>query len=159
MSHYSVKPLRVVLQPSRQLLLALLGASLMACVILLCMPLAWWMQASGVAVIAAGAAYSIARDAYVALPWSWRAIDIDVNGGVAMSRKDGSQVSVNILPASFVASYLTVLHLKQKTSSWPRYCVILGDSTDAEQWRKLRVWLRWGMPGEEEESLTVIDQS
>ncbi len=152
MSHYNVKPLQLVLKPSRRLLLALLGASLLGCLIVACMPLAWWLRLAGVAVIAIAAAYSAARDACLSLPWSWRALDIDASGNVSATSKNGAQVSVRILPSSFVASYLTVLHLQLPASRWTRYCVILPDTVDAEPWRKLRVWLRWGMPTDEQES-------
>lgn len=55
---------------------------------------------------------------------------------------------MNIEPDSFVSAYLTILHVVAEGFRWfniwqHRYVILLKDNTDADLFRKLRVYLRW----------------
>jgi toxin CptA len=45
---------------------------------------------------------------------------------------------------SLVTPYLTVLNVLPQGARFSRSVVILPDSLDAESFRQLRVWLKWG---------------
>lgn len=45
---------------------------------------------------------------------------------------------------SFVSPWLVVLHLKQAARRFMLPVVVLPDAMDRKDFRKLRVWLRWG---------------
>ena len=56
---------------------------------------------------------------------------------------DGKRHEAALLGTSFVAPYLTVLNLKPANSCLARHVVILPDNVDSENFRKLRVLLKW----------------
>jgi toxin CptA len=57
--------------------------------------------------------------------------------------KDGELHEAALLGTSFVAPYLTVLNLKPANSRLARHVVMLPDNVDGENFRKLRVLLKW----------------
>lgn len=52
-------------------------------------------------------------------------------------------VECRVLPRSFVASYLVVLHLQSADEL--KYVIITPDRLDLDTFRRLRVFLRWGL--------------
>ncbi len=63
--------------------------------------------------------------------------------GCYLTTRSGSRIACQILGDTFVASYLTVLLLKQEMKLFPLSVVILPDRVDPEEFRQLRIWLRW----------------
>ncbi|MBI5918284.1 MAG: hypothetical protein HY849_02765 [Nitrosomonadales bacterium] len=63
---------------------------------------------------------------------------------VVLMQRNGTAVRAQLLGDSLVMPWLTVLNLKPEGVRWARRVVILPDSLDAESFRELRVWLRWG---------------
>ena len=61
----------------------------------------------------------------------------------ALETRRGGRIICTLLGSSFVAPYLTVLNLKPSAGFFTRSVVILADGIDAEQFRQLRVLLRW----------------
>jgi len=53
---------------------------------------------------------------------------------------------VRVLGSSYVSGWLTVLNLQTSDGRKCRSVVILPDAADMEPCRRLRVWLRWGIP-------------
>ena len=92
--------------------------------------------------------YFVMRDALLSLPWSWQLLQITKEGECRLIQKDGVNFLVNIKADSFVSAYLTILHIALPEYRWyefwkHRYVILLQDHTDAESFRKLRVYLRW----------------
>lgn len=144
MAHYSPKPLAVDLRPSR-LLAAMLGAAgLAALALLLWLPLAGGMQAAAAVVLCAAVAYAIVHDAWRRLPWSVTALQLTADGSLRCLTRDGRWRDARVLGSSCVTASLTVLNLRLSGRRLPCSAVLLPDSLDAEDYRKLRVWLRWG---------------
>jgi len=94
--------------------------------------------------VVVAAAYLIAQDVLILLPWSFTELALNTKGELLVTRKDGLAHLVDVLPSSFVASYLTVLNFKIGTSRWRRNLLLTPDRVDTEVFRRLRVWLRWG---------------
>jgi toxin CptA len=60
---------------------------------------------------------------------------------------DASWRDVRILGTSYVTPWLTVLNLAQaQAGRRPRHVLIVADNADAEEFRKVRVLLRWKRP-------------
>lgn len=57
--------------------------------------------------------------------------------------RSGESMACSILSSTFVAPYLTVLNLQPVGKFFVRSIVILPGAVDAEEFRQLRVWLRW----------------
>ena len=60
-----------------------------------------------------------------------------------LTTRSGKSMACSILSSTFVAPYLMVLDLKPAGKFFTRSVVILPDGIDAEEFRQLRVWLRW----------------
>lgn len=144
MSHYNVKPIQLNLKPSYWLAALLAVSGLGACIIVLCMPMPVSLKFFICVPVIFATIYFIAQDALIFLPWSFAGLALDAKGELLVTRKDGLDSLVNVLPSSFVAAYLTVLNLKIVTSPWRRNILITPDRVDADAFRQLRVWLRWG---------------
>lgn len=71
-------------------------------------------------------------------------------GGKLWVRTAGEGWSAATLhDSTFVNPWFTVLSVATGTSRSARHAVILTDSVNAENFRKLRVWLRWDAAGGE----------
>lgn len=60
-----------------------------------------------------------------------------------LEMRDSSKLECRISGISFVSAYLTVLILKPNHHWTQRSVVIFDDSADAEEFRRLRIMLRW----------------
>ena len=53
-----------------------------------------------------------------------------------------------MLGTTYVSSLLTIVNLPQVENEALRHIVLMPDAIDAEDYRRLGVWLRW-MPGDQ----------
>jgi toxin CptA len=60
-----------------------------------------------------------------------------------LTARSGELMVCRILGNTFVASYLIILNLKPAGKFLMRSIVILPDGIDVEEFRQLRLWLRW----------------
>jgi toxin CptA len=144
LSHYNVKPIQLNLKPSYWLAALFAASSLGASIIVLCMPMLVSLKIFICVPIALSAAYFIAQDALILLPWSFTSLALDNKGELSVTRRDGLVGLASVLPSSFVAAYLTVLNMRINSSRWRRNLILSPDRVDAEAFRRLRVWLLWG---------------
>lgn len=108
----------------------------------------FWRMLMMVPVVLA-TAFSIWRYAFLALPSSIVTIQINSKNQLKLVRKDGQHLSVQVQANTVVTSGLTVLNCQlEEASLWQKilvqHVIILPDMVDAESYRQLRVWLRWG---------------
>ncbi|MEK6707927.1 MAG: protein YgfX [Pseudomonadota bacterium] len=76
-------------------------------------------------------------------PRSVVALELSDEMSCALETQHGERIICTLLGSSFVAPYLTALNLKPSGKFFTRSVVILADGIDAEQFRQLRVLLRW----------------
>lgn len=141
-----MKPVHVALQPSRQLawLLVLMGCSMCTVAVLLPIPL-WSRVLAGIAV-AGAVLYHLARDAALRLPWSVLALEVGAGESLRVLGRGEGWSDAEVLGSSFVTPWLCVINVRLPGRFWTRTVVLLPDSAQAEPFRRLRVWLKWGMP-------------
>ncbi|WP_238525837.1 protein YgfX [Methylovorus glucosotrophus] len=138
-----MKPLQVDLRPSPRLTAILMVASASAVLMLLVVPLVWWVKlAGGVAIVVASVRH-LRRHAWRSVPEAWLGLRWSTESGWQAWRKDGEAMAITILPDSMVTSALTVIRFRNADQRWPQALVLLADSADAESLRRLRVQLRW----------------
>lgn len=87
--------------------------------------------------------HCLLRHAWLRLPYSCAGLLLEEDG-VVLIRRDGVHLPCRILPGSLVAPWLTVLNMLPEGERLVRSVVILPDSLDAESFRQLRLWLKWG---------------
>ena len=170
MPYYSVKPIHLSLHPS-QLLAWIIGlASLLGCIILVFFPIPLAIRIPAILLISASAVYSVLRYALVASAQSITHVSLNHESKLQLTLKDGTKLEVKVLDSSFIAAYLTVLNMQvleiespHKQSPFKKspglqslQCgrnvnlILLPDNVDADSFRQLRVWLRWGREKPEE---------
>ena len=71
-------------------------------------------------------------------------IELDADNVCLLQVDDQLPLEYSVLPLSFVASYLVILRLRH-ASERNQYVIIAPDRLDAETFRRLRVFLRWGL--------------
>jgi len=118
--------------------------------ILIPLHLSWLIKFSLIVVIMLYAIYVVCRYGLLLLPWSHLALSVNAKNALQITRRDGLQLSdLSICADSVVTPYLTVIRFQQKNATMISriFCsqlIILPDAIDAESYRQLRVWLRWG---------------
>lgn len=139
-----MKPIHLVLQPSRMLTVLLLSVSLAACLILLCMPVLSWLKALAILLISLATIWHVAKNALLLLSKSIIKLELTSEAEFFVTQRDGQKIKAEVLTTSFVAWYLVMLNLKLPDSRLVRHVVLMPDMLDGEAFRQLRVWLRWG---------------
>ena len=133
----------VRIKPSRCLAVLLAAAHLAASALLWPLALALWLKAAIAAALIVSLAFHLRRYALLAASASIVGIEIGEDGHCALQTRGGAQLEARLLGSSFVMPYLTVLNFKPAGSRIARHMTILPDSLGADEFRRLRVWLRW----------------
>lgn len=142
-----MKPIQIDFKPSITLTLIICTMGLGATAILILPTLIWQLKLLlGIAIFTT-VTYYICHHCLLLLPWSCISLNVNSNHQVQVSQRNGKVVSVDICPDSVVTPYLTIINCKvQEAKFFTLHLVILPDMIDAEFYRQLRVWLRWGKP-------------
>lgn len=128
-------PLRVTLNPSRQLRLWLAGLHLVAGIALWLAELPFLWQLTGTALLAVSLTHYRRPGAPVTLRGK--------PDGILEIQREGDWEPIELLPDSLVLPALTVLRYRVPIERRVRTVVILADSLPGEDFRRLRVWVRW----------------
>ena len=86
--------------------------------------------------------YCLARDALLLLPGSWCEISFD-QYHVSVVTRGGSGFSGEVTNGTAVSPYFAVLHVRREGHRLPVYRVIFPDALGEDEFRKLRVCLRY----------------
>lgn len=101
------------------------------------------IKAMGTFVLIISLIYYLKQDALLTANNAVVALALSDEMQCALTTRSGESIACSILGSTFVAPYLTVLNLKPAENFFTRSVVILPDSMDVEEFRQLRVWLRW----------------
>lgn len=144
----------IELQSSRQLALILGCAHLGALLVLAMLPVALWLQIAGAALLLLSAGYSIRRHAWRRGRSAVTVLHFTDREQLRVRMYDGSWHAGCVLGSSTVGVRCTVLNIRLTDHRFPLHTVIMSDSIDTADFRRLRVWLRWG-PREEADAADV----
>lgn len=131
------------LQPSRYLAAFLVAAHGAALAMLVPLALPVWAKTALSIVILFSLAYHLRRDALLSSKIAVMALMLEEEQAV-LTLRGGDQLAGQVLRDSLVTPYITVLNVLPQGARLARSVVILPDSLDAESFRQLRVWLKWG---------------
>ena len=146
MSHYSAKPLSVDLRASRQLAVMLALAGTATWLLALWLPLPDFVRLGLAVLLPAATLHALLRDALRLLPWSVTALQLAGDGALRYQTRDGHWRDGQVQGHSCVTAWLTVLALQPAGSRFARGVVLLPDCLAADDYRRLRIQLRWGQP-------------
>jgi toxin CptA len=139
-AHLSIMELR----SSRQLALVLGFAHLGALLVLAMLPLALWLQTGGAVLLLLSAAHAIRRHALRHGRQAAVALHFTDREQVRVRMQDGSWHAGHVLGSSTVGASLTLLNIALDGRRLPVHVILAADSLAADDFRRLRVWLRWG---------------
>ena len=105
------------------------------------MPL--WLDLIAIAALVANLVFDVRQTALLRAPNAVIALEITSDDRFSIQTRRGEWVECEVLGSTYVTSFLTILNLKVIDSGSNKRAVVLPDSLDAEDFRKLRVWLRW----------------
>ena len=131
------------IKPSLQLVILLSLAHFAVAGLLWTLTLTLSIKAMGTFVLIISLIYYLKQDALLTANNAVVAFALSDEMRCALTTRSGESIACSILGSTFVAPYLTVLNLKPVEKLFTRSVVILPDSMDAEEFRQLRVWLRW----------------
>lgn len=102
-----------------------------------------WSKLALAVLLLSSLLYYLRRDAWLRLPASCIGLVLEEDRAMLL-RRDGVRLPCEILNDSLVMPYLTILNVLPQGARFARSVVILPDSLEAESFRQLRVWLKWG---------------
>jgi toxin CptA len=135
--------LKVSLRPS-WILAAILAAAhgaAIAVIALVSVPL--WLQLIAIAALAVNLVFEIRQTVLLRAPDAVVALEIASDDALSIQTRRGDWIECEVLGSTYVTYFLAIVNLKDQGSGRVKRAVILPDSIDAEDFRKLRVWLRW----------------
>lgn len=135
--------LTITAGPSRRLVALTAGMHTLAAAMFWLVPVPLWLAASLMPVFIGSAVYTLRRDGFRTLRHSLIALRLDADCRCSFQTRVGEWHDAALLGSSFVSPYLTVLNLRPTSGRWARHLVILPDAVSAEDFRRLRVWLKW----------------
>ncbi|MGH8750890.1 MAG: protein YgfX [Burkholderiales bacterium] len=135
--------MNIALKPSKHLLLLLIATHAAAVIIIWLVQLPGWLQAAATLVLCLSLFFYSKRYAMLSALNSIIGIEIREERVCIIQTRDGKYLDCIILPTSTVYSWLTVLNLMQRDERVLRHVVIFPDAIATEDFRQLRVWLRW----------------
>ncbi len=140
--------LKAGLRPSWILAALLTAAHGAAIAVVVVVDMPPWLKLVAIAALALNFLFDILRTALLLMPESVTALEIAADDTLSIQTRRGEWIECKVLGNTYVLSFLTILNLRQNDSGAIRRCAILPDSLDAEDFRKLRVWLRWKQTAE-----------
>jgi toxin CptA len=129
---------------------------------------------AGSAILAASLVFYLKRNALLRSPDSVIGLELSHKMACTLETQNGERIMCAVLGSSFVAPYLTVLELqplkldayagspanqKPWRKCFSRSVVILPDGVDPEEFRQLRVLLRWKWKDSEDSTSGKKNQS
>jgi toxin CptA len=85
----------------------------------------------------------VVRRSLMQAPDAPGAIEISSDHKLSMRTPLSGWCEYDVLGCTYVTTYLTIINLRQSGGRMARHVTLLPDSLNADDFRKLRVWLRW----------------
>jgi toxin CptA len=130
-------------KPSYRLAAILSLAHLAAAGLLWLLELPLGIKAIAAAALVFSLIYYLRQDALLTANDAVEFFELSGEMQCTLTTRSGESRGCSILGGTFVTPYLAVLNLKSSGKFFTSSVVILPDSIDAEEFRQLRVWLRW----------------
>jgi hypothetical protein len=83
------------------------------------------------------------RDALLQMSTSVVAVLLKSDGSIEVTRSNGTTITGQQMPGSFVHPWFTTILWRGEGMRLTRSVIVLLDSLPPDQFRELRVWLKW----------------
>lgn len=136
-------PQHIEIKPSGLLALALCAAHVAAAAVAWLAPVPLWLKAGITLAIVASLVHSLSRKAALHAARAIVALEVTEAGRISFRTRNGEWQACELLGSTYVSPYLTILNLKAQGAR-VRHVVLVPDNVEAQDFRRLRTWLRWG---------------
>lgn len=133
---------RYAIRPSRMLGVFLVLSAILLLIVISGLPLAAGWRLAGMAWVLSAVGYVLLRDVLLQTARSCVALDLAPRQRIALIPRRGEPVAGSLDKRSFVSPYLTLINITTESGK-RRSVVIMPDSMDGDDFRRLRVQLRW----------------
>ncbi len=147
---------RIQVAPSVLIAISVTTVHLAAAGLLWLVPIPVFSQAVLTFAIAISLIYYLARDATLHAAHAIVALELRAGGEIACQTRRGAWLDCELLGSTFVSPHLTVVNLRPRGVWLARRVILVPDNVDAQDFRQLRMWLRWKR-GESVEPLRPLD--
>jgi hypothetical protein len=137
---------RANLRPSWSLAVALNAVHAGAAATLLHLDLSLELKLAGAAAVLASLCHAVWRNALLRGHRAIIALEIDDQENGAICARDGIWHEVKVLGTSYVTPRLTVINIRRAGARLPLHVLLTTDNVDPDDFRKIRVLLRWARP-------------
>jgi toxin CptA len=138
--------LRLTLRPSRRLAALLVLIHLVALAALGTLTLALWIRLALAVALAAALARALRRHALLQGCDAIVEITCAADGRLSLEQRDGTCRDAEVLAGSTVHPLAVLLRVRVAGRRAARAVVVFPDSVEDDEFRRLRVWLRWKKP-------------
>ncbi len=134
-------PLTIALKPSRILAAILLIAHGVSGVLIVILPFPIWLKVLGVTIILGAEIYYVRRYALLNTQTAVHQLRMLSDTKLEIFRTEWQ--SATLIGEQFIHPVLTIIRCRTETDRWPIAIVIFSDMLDVEQFRMLRLRLKW----------------
>lgn len=133
----------IIVGSSRFLVWVLVLAHVAGGALLAVTGLPWAWKIAALPLFLGSLMHSLRRHAWRVSPTAVVGLQLDPEGKALFRHRNGQVLEGCLLGSSFVSPWLTVLNLRPVGGRCSVPLVILPDAAGEEDFRRLRVWLRW----------------
>jgi toxin CptA len=144
--------IRTRLKPSRLLTAVLTLVHCATAATVFPLDLGFEAKAALIATVLVSLAYALYRHAVLRSRRSIVELEIRDRENAAIRTRREDWRGARILPTSCVTPSLTVLNLRVGGGRFPQHVLLVSDNIDREDFRRIRVLLRWARPAAEPQS-------
>lgn len=131
------------LSPSRAFSALLIFIHVLTAIVVLLLPMIVPVKVTLLVTLLLALRYSLRRYAWLLLPGSFVGVRIE-GERISLFRRDAAEVTGTILSDSLITPLVVVINMLPDANSGISSIVIFSDGLEKEQFRQLRVLLRWG---------------
>jgi toxin CptA len=102
-----------------------------------------WFKVVAITVLIAQCVVVVRRRAFLLGADAATAIEVTSDHRMSVETRSSGWCEYDVLGSTYVTPYLTVLNLRRPGNRMAKHVALLPDSLNADDFRKLRVWLRW----------------
>lgn len=134
---------RISVGPSVLIAVAVSFVHLAATGVLWLVPIPVLGKAAVSTAIALSLIYFMARDATLHAQGSIVALELGERGEIACQMRNGAWLQCELLGSTYVSPRMTIVNLRPRGWTSYRRVILVPDNVDADDFRRLRTWLRW----------------
>ena len=135
--------LQISLNPSRLLAAILIVAHACAIGLVLMIELPQWLKLAAASGLVLQCILVVYRRAFLHGAEPVIALEVSSDHRLSIRTRRSGWQECDVLGSTYVSPYLTIMNLRLSSERMARHVTLLPDSLNRDDFRRLRVWLKW----------------